>query len=83
MLRTAELESSSERGNLRVLVDHTEHKLAVKGNGVLGCSRIVTSRSGEVILAPHSALMRTRLECCVWGSVPQYKRDVDILERIL
>jgi len=42
----------------------------------------MASRWKEVILALHSALQRPHLKCCVrfWGS--QFKRDIDVLERV-
>ena len=56
---------------------------AQKANCNLGCiKRILSSRSREVILPLCSALVRPHLEYCVQMWSPQYRRDVDLLERI-
>ncbi|GAB0203548.1 mitochondrial enolase superfamily member 1 [Grus japonensis] len=81
--------SSPEEQDLGVLIDEKlkmtrQHTLAAqKANRVLGCiKRSVTSRSREVILPLCSALVRPHLEYCVqlWG--PQYKNDIELLERV-
>ncbi|GAB0175732.1 hypothetical protein GRJ2_000038400 [Grus japonensis] len=54
-----------------------------RANRVLGCiTRSVTSRSREVILLLYSTLVRPHPEYCVqlWG--PQYRRDMELLERV-
>ncbi|GAB0204908.1 hypothetical protein GRJ2_002956400 [Grus japonensis] len=56
---------------------------AQKANRVLGCiQRSVTSRLREGILPLYSALVRPHLEYCIqlWG--PQYRRDMELLERV-
>ncbi|GAB0180012.1 hypothetical protein GRJ2_000466500 [Grus japonensis] len=56
---------------------------AQKANRVLGCIKSsVTSRSREVILPLYSALVRPHLEYCIqlWG--PQYRRNMELLERV-
>ncbi|GAB0207194.1 hypothetical protein GRJ2_003185000 [Grus japonensis] len=64
--------------------DPVPHDIIVsQANRVLGCiKRGVTSRSREVILPLYSALVRPHLEYCVqlWG--PQYRRDMELLERV-
>ena len=56
---------------------------AQKANCILGCIKgRVVSRLREVILPLCSARVRPHREYCIQMWSPQYRRDVDLLERV-
>jgi len=56
---------------------------AQKANLILGCiKKRVACRPRKEILLPYSALVRSHLEYCVPIWSPQYRRDVDLFERV-
>ena len=88
-LSSATLVSTTEERDLGVIIDHKMNMslqcdaAASKATKILACiHRCFSSKSQDIIFPLYSALVRPQLEYCIQFWAPQFKKDVEKLERV-
>ncbi|RMC18563.1 hypothetical protein DUI87_04455 [Hirundo rustica rustica] len=63
-------------------LDKQTKKVAKEASGILACVTKCDQQGQDSDCPPDSALVRSQLECCAQFWAPQFRKDIEVLERV-